>query len=90
MNIKEENKEVAVITTKFVLENQSPIVSVFYDDDGEWQFFGIEEADEADAKVVSMKQILELDYSLNSLPSMEKGQIAHRKNKDAEWIVEYY
>lgn len=87
MNIKDENPQVEVITTKFVLENQSPIVSVFYDEDGEWQFFGIEEVDETDARVVSMKQILEMDKSLHFLPNLQKGQNAYRENRNESWVI---
>jgi hypothetical protein len=39
MKINNEPENKAVITTKFVVENNSTIVSVFYDEDGDWQFF---------------------------------------------------
>ena len=52
MKIIEENKNKSAITTKYVVNNNSIIVSVFYDEDGDWQFFGKEEVSEEDAIVV--------------------------------------
>lgn len=42
MKITEENKNKSAITTKYVVNNNSIIVSVFYDEDGDWQFLGEE------------------------------------------------
>lgn len=88
MKITQEEKLKTVITTRFVLENNSPIVSVFYDEDGDWQFFGSEEVTEEDARVVSIQQILNIDNSLAALPEIVKGQSAFRNDKNSVWEIE--
>lgn len=46
----------AVVTTRFIIDDNSPIVSVFKDDEGEWQFYGKEENIlEEDAQVISLE-----------------------------------
>lgn len=79
-------KETAVITTKFVIENKSPIVSVFRDEDGDWQFFSKEEnIQEKDARVVSLNEILEIDSTIKDILWISNGMQAWRDNIDGEW-----
>ncbi|GEJ48143.1 hypothetical protein [Chryseobacterium sp. ON_d1] len=86
-----ENLNDAVITTRFVLENNSTIVSVFRDEDGDWQFFGKEEnISEEDAKVISLEEILRIDSTLKELLDINNGSHAHRENKEDNWVVERY
>jgi hypothetical protein len=85
MKLIAEEKLKEVITTKYVVENNSPIISVFYDEDGDWQFFGDEECSEEDALVISIQQILDIDKTLVNLPDMEKGHKAYRINKKSKW-----
>jgi len=88
MKLAEEIKNKAVITTKYVVNNNSPILSVFYDEDGDWQFFGEEEVGEEDACVISVEQILEIDKTLANMPSLSEGQSAFRSDKESLWKVE--
>ena len=83
MKLTEDNKNKSVITTKYIVENKSTIVSVFYDEDGDWQFFGEEEVTESDARVISIGQILEIDNSLMDLPNIVKVQSLFRNNKNS-------
>jgi len=92
MKIIEENINKKAITTKYVVKNNSTIVSVFYDEDGDWQFFGEEEVGEEevgeeDAIVVSIQQMINIDKSLNNLPDLKEGESAYRKNKEAIWQI---
>ncbi|WP_035643494.1 hypothetical protein [Flavobacterium sp. ASV13] len=82
-------KNIAVITTKFVLEKKSPIVSVFRDDDGDWQFFGKEEdIQEEDARVISLDEILKIDDSINDILWINNGMHAWRENKNEKWNID--
>lgn len=36
----DENPNKAVLTTRYVIKNNSPVVCVIYDEDGDWQFLG--------------------------------------------------
>ncbi|TNH03600.1 hypothetical protein FIA56_11995 [Testudinibacter sp. TR-2022] len=88
MKITQENILKKAITTRFVLENNSNIVSVFYDEDGDWQFFGNEEVTEEDARIVSIQHILDIDNSLTTLPEILRGQSAFRNDKNSAWKIE--
>jgi len=84
-------ENLAVITTKFVLENKSPIVSVFKDKEGDWQFFGNENNIlEEDAKVVSLEEIIKIDSSVKNILAINNGSHAWRESINDEWKIETY
>ncbi|ATN04015.1 hypothetical protein CRN76_00470 [Chryseobacterium indologenes] len=86
-----ENLNEAIITTRFVLENNSVIVSVYKDNLGEWQFFGKEDnISEEDARVISLSEILQIDPTLKVLLEINAGSRAYRANKEDNWKVEKY
>ena len=87
MKIIEENKNKSAITTKYVVNNNSIIVSIFYDEDGDWQFLGEEEVSEEDAIVVSIQEMIDIDKSLVNLPDLKEGESAYRKNKESIWLI---
>ena len=87
MKIIEENKNKSAITTKYVVNNNSIIVSVFYDEDGDWQFMGEEEVSAEDAIVVSIQEMIDIDKSLVNLPDLKEGESAYRKNKESIWLI---
>ena len=87
MKIIEENKNKSAITTKYVVNNNSIIVSVFYDEDGDWQFLGEEEVSEEDAIVVSIQEMIDIDKSLVNLPDLKERESAYRKNKESIWLI---
>ena len=85
MKIIEENKNKSAITTKYVVNNNSIIVSVFYDEDGDWQFLGEEEVSEEDAIVVSIQEMIDIDKSLVNLPDLKedmKKLVVEERKKD--------
>lgn len=82
---------VAVITTKYVIENESPIVLVFKDIEGDWQFFGKEEnIGEEDGRVVSLSEILDIDPSIEDILWIDNGTQAWREGYDKEWKYSKY
>lgn len=84
-------ENLAVLTTKFVLEDNSPIVSVFKDEEGDWQFFGKEEGiSEEDARVVSLEEILEIDKSIKDILSIDNRSHAWRDEIGTDWNIENY
>ncbi len=78
---------IAVYTTKHVIRENSVILHVYHETDGDWQFFGSEEVVEEDAAIVSLGQILDIDNSLNEILDLKKGTSAHRDSKDGKWII---
>lgn len=88
MKLIDEEKNRAVITTKFVMRDKSPVVYVSYDEDGDWQFFGTEEITTDDAAVISASEILDLCPALAGLPNMKPGESVWRENENSEWILQ--
>ena len=76
----------AVITTKYVLESKSPILSVFHYDDGSWQFSGPEEdLPDEDYRVLSLDEIIKMDSSILEIADLPHEGEAHRETKTSPW-----
>lgn len=84
----QESLDTAVFTTRFVLEQQSPVLMVYHYDDNCWQFSGKEDnlADE-DFKVVSLGEIIELDKSVLDLCDMPINSEETRVDLKSTWRI---
>ncbi len=82
-----EQENVAVFTCKHVLEDKADICYVSHDEeDGSWQFLC--DADShiaAEARIVSLKQVFDLDESIAQLADMPIGCAAIREKKNTAW-----
>ena len=83
----DENRNKAVLTTRYVVKNNSSVVTVIYDEDGDWQFLGAEEIDESDVVVLSMKEMIKHDGILYNVPELECGQSAMREKIHHPWRI---
>lgn len=84
----EINYDQYVITTKYVINNNSPIIRVIHEKDGDWQFLGKEEnLSESDAFVLSLEEILCLDKTLNEVLHLPLGKQAYRTSSKGNWIA---
>ena len=54
------NLNTAVFTTKYILNNNSPILYVYhYEEDGAWEFLGMEtDINDDDYRVLSLEEII--------------------------------
>ncbi|WP_024467449.1 hypothetical protein [Treponema pedis] len=77
-----------MLTTRYVIKNNSPVVNVIYDEDDDWQFLGAEEIDESNAVVLSMKEMIKHDSTLYTVPELEYGRSAVRENIHSLWRIE--
>ena len=86
--IEDLNK--AVFTTKRVLEG-APITHVFFDIDGDWQFFNEDdELTEENARIISLNEVLQIDSSLEKIiKTLPRGFEAYKKKDEAEWFINY-
>jgi hypothetical protein len=77
-----------VITLKEIIDGKKPVLYVSHDgEDGMWQFLdGSVELDTASARIVTLKEILEMDVTLFSLWDLPLGWKAERADKDTKWI----
>ncbi len=78
----------AAITCCHIIENGAPILYVSHDeDDGMWQFLCGKTHEIAEAKIVSLKSVFDLDRSVEDLKGMPCGCYAERISQDDDWII---
>jgi len=75
-------------TCNHVLEKDREILYVTHDvDDGSWQFLcGLNDHSETNARIISLKNITEIDPTVNDLFEMPVGFGAERKSINEKWI----
>lgn len=79
-----ENK--AIFTCNHVTDLKSPILYASHDNDGDWQFLcGQDDHTEKNAKIISLKNAVELDTTLNQLFEMPIGVGAERNAVGEKW-----
>lgn len=79
----------AVFTTKYVLKGGSPVLYVYHnEEDGAWEFFGMESITEENARIISLEEIINIDNSILQLADMPLGYYAHRENNKSKWIIQ--
>lgn len=77
-----------VFTCCHVLEDNKPITFVTHHfDDNNWQFSCSGQHSDADAVIISISEVCELDNSVEELCDMPVGHFARRKNKNAKWVI---
>jgi len=79
-----------VITTKDIVNRVVPILHVIHDDEGDWQVLGGQSVTEADAMVISLDQVLQLDASVKEVTNIPTGFQAWRSTAAAEWQIGRY
>ena len=82
------NKNQYVFSTRFVIYENSEIIRIIHEENGDWQFLGCEEElKESDGVVVSLGEMMDLDNSLNIVESLPVGKQALRKDKQSPWYI---
>ncbi|MBO4482791.1 MAG: hypothetical protein J5735_03155 [Prevotella sp.] len=82
------NKNQYVFTTRFVIYDNSEIIRIIHEENGDWQFLGYEEnLNESDAVIISLGEMLNFDNSLNIVDSLPMGKQALRKDKQSPWYI---
>ncbi len=82
-----EPRNLGVYTTKQVLDGE-PILHVYHNEDGDWQFHSSDSPDINDAKLVCLEEIITLDPTINEIYFLQYGWKAWRANKESEWEYE--
>ncbi len=81
----------AVITLRSIVFDGAPILHVCHDmDDHGWQFLGDGDADESDAAIVGLGEIVRLDPSVLEVADIEPGWHAWRSSKESPWQRDRY
>ena len=67
------NKNQYVLTTRFVIYDNSEIIRITHEENGDWQFLGCEDnLKESDAVVVSLGEMMDFDNSLSVVDILRK------------------
>jgi hypothetical protein len=80
----------AVFTTKGLLQTRQPVLRVFRDSDGDWQFLGAEEVNDSNCSIVGLGAIVDYDPSLAELARMPPGWCAYRRTTTDNWVQQEY
>ena len=82
------NRNQYVITTRFVIYDNSEIIRIIHEENGDWQFLGCEEnLEESDAVVISLGEMMDFDDSLSIVESLPEGKQALRTDKMSPWYI---
>ena len=80
--------DTAVFTCSHILDRSEDILFVSHDaDDGAWQFLCGKEHNESDARIVSLKYVLDLDPTIVKLKDLPLGHCAERESKNDKWVI---
>ena len=78
----------AVFICSHILDGREKILFVSHDaDDGAWQFLCGKEHNESDARIVSLKYVLDLDPTIVNLKDLPLGHCAERESKNDKWVI---
>ena len=76
----------AVFTCSHVTQDKETVLYLEHYYEGDWQFLcGQDNHSEENAKIISIKEVTEIDQSLNDLFEMPKGVVAERKALGEKW-----
>lgn len=79
-----EPRNLGVFTSKEVLDG-APILFVYHNEDGDWQFHSSNNPHVEDAKLVSLETITKMDPSINDIHFLQYGGQAWRKSIADDW-----
>jgi len=81
-----EAENTACIVCSHILSKQLPILYAAHDAEGDWQFLcGKDNHTEENAKVISLKEVVEIDPSVNDLFEMPNAVGTDRKTVKDKW-----
>jgi len=81
-----DESNVMVMTTKNIVNNKNPILSVWHEmDDGMWQFLDGTDVNEEDAMMISLEEIVKIDNSVKEVSDLPLGWVAWREKKGSAW-----
>lgn len=82
----EDAPETACFSLRRILQGRSEILLVTHDQgDGSWQFLDGRLANEEDAALVGLGEMIEFDPTLGELADLPRGWIGTRSSKGEEW-----
>lgn len=81
----EDAVNTAAFATRHVVEGSRPILEVYHDEDGDWQFVCGTTAAAEDGRLVCLGCMLEHEPALAQLADLPRGWMARRDHSQAPW-----
>jgi len=76
----------ATFTVRDIVQRRKPVLFVCHDsEDGSWQFLAGEPVKSADAMLVALKEVVDLDPTLRELADLPLGWQASRATPQSAW-----
>ena len=82
-----EEPRLGVYTTHHALDGK-PVLYVYHNEDGNWQFHTEYDPKIEDSKIVCLKDLVAQDPTLNEVHYLNYGQAAYREKVGGKWTVE--
>lgn len=83
-----EPENTAVFTCNHIIENNAPVLYVSHDkEDGMWQFLCGEAHTIKDGRMISLKEIYDIDNTISKIADMPYGYFAERNDKNSNWQI---
>jgi hypothetical protein len=80
-----ESEKLSTITTNQIMNEKLPILYVYHDIEGDWQFLCGTTNKSEDMILVSLKNIVDHDNSVNELHNLGIGEYAWRESPNDRW-----
>lgn len=81
-----EEKNLGVFTTNQFL-NGKPILHVYHDENGDWQFHTEHEPNLSESKLMCLEEVINIDPTLNEVYFLNYGESASRDNIGGDWKI---
>jgi hypothetical protein len=83
-----DDPDLGVFSSHRVMDRDLPVLLVFHDENGDWEFLSSYEESAEEIVLVHVSHLLEFDPSLQRLADLPAGWKAWRESATAEWIRE--
>jgi hypothetical protein len=78
----------SVFSSRLIMEEGEPILLVFHDDNGDWQFLSSNEENVDEIAFIHLGHVLDVDPSVGVLEDLPSGWKAWRWNVGDDWVRE--
>ena len=81
-----EESNLGVFTTQATFDGK-PILWVYHNEDGDWQFHSEDNPEIKNSKIVTLESLVKKDPTLNEIYYLNFGQSATRKSAESDWEI---
>jgi hypothetical protein len=81
-----DDEELGVFSSRLVMDGRKPILLVFHEEDGDWQFLSSYEEHEDEIVLLHLGHVLDWDSTLRALEDLPGGWKAWRESVADEWV----